>query len=248
MGQRLCLNVFVAGCDEPVLNVYMHWSAYTGATIEVIDRFIGEWHRMLEDIPYKELYDNSKLKDNLCMAMVNAWPGALPQSSEDGDTEVGDVQLRLLGEKMYKTIRCLDGKDKESYDRSNGLIGFTEDSMAGNQDAAEETSDVYLNETTFEVNEISFGVMNIVPEADWYDGYDGRDDESDEDKEKRLFRFDDHQDAYDRYIDDGLIDIDDWSWFKELYEAARDVSKFYVAPSKKMIPELGDRYVLEFIE
>lgn len=249
MGQRLCLNIHIAGVEDPILNVYMHWSAYTGATIEVIDSLINQWHEMLEDIPMKDLYDNHKLKDYLCMAMIKAWPGALPQSSEDGDNEVDDIKLRLLGEKMFQSIRFLDAKTKESFDRSRGLIGFTEDSMAGNSDAAEETSDIYMNESTFRMNEISFGVMCMVPEADWFDDCKDRDGpEAEAECEKRLLRFEDNADAYDRYINDGIIDIDDWGWFKDLYETARSVGKYCVAPSKSLVTDIGDRYVLEFIE
>lgn len=130
MGQRLVIQNFTPFKKEnqeeifPTNAIYYHWSAYTESAIEEIKQL----KRKIENY-YDQFYDSTKNKlDFFNLACLNAVSGIAPQYKQSIN------YIENLLEKTYDTTKV---------DRSEGMIGFTEDDIDHIQYWSEGTVNIY---------------------------------------------------------------------------------------------------------
>ena len=130
MGQRLVIQNFTPFKKEnqeeifPTNAIYYHWSAYTESAIEEIKQL----KRKIENY-YDQFYDSTKNKlDFFNLACLNAVSGIAPQYKQSIN------YIENLLEKTYDTTKV---------DRSEGMIGFTEDDINHIQYWSEGTVNIY---------------------------------------------------------------------------------------------------------
>ena len=130
MGQRLVIQNFTPFKKEnqeeifPTNAIYYHWSAYTESAIEEIKQL----KRKIENY-YDQFYDSTKNKlDFFNLACLNSVSGIAPQYKQSIN------YIENLLEKTYDTTKV---------DRSEGMIGFTEDDIDHIQYWSEGTVNIY---------------------------------------------------------------------------------------------------------
>lgn len=122
MGQRLCMTIKRKG--KPIANAYYHWSGYTGSSYEIV----------------RDVYDyissnNSDDKKYLAIKALESTGATLTRY----DNEFNDIDKLLM----------LDKYDEDDFvignDRNAGLIACFPDSMASNEECAEEFADIDID-------------------------------------------------------------------------------------------------------
>ena len=129
MGQRLVIQNFTPFQKEnqdlttPTNAIYYHWSAYTESAIEEIKQL----KRKVENY-YDQFYDSTTNKlDFFNLACLNAVSGIAPQYKKSV------TYIEKLLEKTY---------DSSNINRTDGMIGFTEDDISHIQYWSEGTVDI----------------------------------------------------------------------------------------------------------
>lgn len=129
MGQRLVIQNFTPFQKEnqedilPTNAIYYHWSAYTESAIEEIKQL----KRKIENY-HDQFYDSTTNKlDFFNLACLNAVSGIAPQYKKSV------TYIEKLLEKTY---------DSSNVNRTNGMIGFTEDDINHIQYWSEGTVDI----------------------------------------------------------------------------------------------------------
>lgn len=129
MGQRLVIQNFTSFQNEiqdptiPTNAIYYHWSAYTESAIEEIKQL----KRKVENY-YDQFYDSATNKlDFFNLACLNAVSGIAPQYKKSV------TYIEKLLEKTY---------DSSNVNRTDGMIGFTEDDINHIQYWSEGTVDI----------------------------------------------------------------------------------------------------------
>lgn len=129
MGQRLVIQNFTPFQKEnqdlttPTNAIYYHWSAYTESAIEEIKQL----KRKVENY-YDQFYDSATNKlDFFNLACLNAVSGIAPQYKKSV------TYIEKLLEKTY---------DSSNVNRTDGMIGFTEDDINHIQYWSEGTVDI----------------------------------------------------------------------------------------------------------
>ena len=129
MGQRLVIQNFTPFQKEnqdlttPTNAIYYHWSAYTESAIEEIKQL----KRKVENY-YDQFYDSTTNKlDFFNLACLNAVSGIAPQYKKSV------TYIEKLLEKTY---------DSSNINRTDGMIGFTEDDINHIQYWSEGTVDI----------------------------------------------------------------------------------------------------------
>ena len=164
MGQRLVIQNFTPFQKEnqedilPTNAIYYHWSAYTESAIEEIKQL----KRKIENY-YDQFYDSTTNKlDFFNLACLNAISGIAPQYKQSIN------YIENLLEKTYDTTKV---------DRSEGMIGFTEDDIDHIQYWSEGTVNIYWvfdenGQPDFEKSTFDFWALlsSDTPEdyKDWY--------------------------------------------------------------------------------
>ena len=130
MGQRLVIQNFTPFQKEnqedilPTNAIYYHWSAYTESAIEEIKQL----KRKVENY-YDQFYDSTTNKlDFFNLACLNAVSGIAPQYKKSV------TYIEKLLEKTYNS---------SNVNRTNGMIGFTEDDIDHIQYWSEGTVNIY---------------------------------------------------------------------------------------------------------
>ena len=130
MGQRLVIQNFTPFQKEnqedilPTNAIYYHWSAYTESAIEEIKQL----KRKVENY-YDQFYDSTTNKlDFFNLACLNAVSGIAPQYKKSV------TYIEKLLEKTY---------DSSNVNRTDGMIGFTEDDINHIQYWSEGTVNIY---------------------------------------------------------------------------------------------------------
>lgn len=253
MGQRLVFTVRFG--DDKLANCYMHWSAYTGASIETTNMFLDALDNFRSENPgilEKAFGDASPegdgtRRDLIVAIMMKAWPGSQPAVNEidgvpelpededpDGTIRRTNLKMFMLGKGMFRTASMLENTPK--YDRNDGIISFTEDTMEKKQSWSEGDVEVYLKEDGI-VQEIYFGVV-------FGDEYQSALDyamEGDEDMTEEKFKDDLYETDHYDYPDCMTMSLEGWSQFVADYDEARTQGKYSMGSAKS-------GYVIQFIE
>lgn len=173
MGQRLVIQNFTPFQKEnqedilPTNAIYYHWSAYTESAIEEIKQL----KRKVENY-YDQFYDSTTNKlDFFNLACLNAVSGIAPQY------EKSVTYIEKLLEKTY---------DSSNVNRTDGMIGFTEDDIDHIQYWSEGTVNIYwvFNEEgkpDFEKSTFDFwALLSSDTPKDYKDWYSKSDSEIEE--------------------------------------------------------------------
>lgn len=236
------MSVYTPACEDgPLVNVYKHWSAYTGASIEEADQFINAYGEWADENPEeKKIFGKTdeasiaRQKEIIALVMMKAWPRAHPagfhkdgitEYDSDKDPEAGekyaaDVKMLLMAKGMPNLAAKL--QDVFSYDRNEGLIGVTEHAIEDYQSWSEGDVDIRID-SEGNIYELYFGVLWG---SEWAEAV-----EECEHGEKEL-----KKEIYDTEFctddDFGVFDMADWEKFKDIYDAARAAGKFKIGCKK----------------
>lgn len=121
MGQRLNLEICID--NEPLANVYYHWSGYTQAALQLADDFINGVTRLQAGSK------NDKLVPIVLTALRNSGAGL----SEKEAAALIERFPDLIGQPVSRPAL------EKDLNRNNGLIAFSEDGMNETRCCAEAT-------------------------------------------------------------------------------------------------------------
>lgn len=230
MGQRLVLSVKALGKEGTLVNVYMHWAAYTGSAIEVTDQFIRAYKNWAKLNPTeKRIFGETdkdaiaRQKEIIAMLMMDCWKGALPgfENIEDAST----IKLHLLTNGMLDLAMRLP--DTLEHDRNAGLIGVTESAINYYQSNSEGDVEVFIDEDG-DIREIYFG---IVWSSEWSEACEEyADDDELGTKEQQLLK-----DLYETdFVDNDRsnFSLEEWDEFKDICNIAWDEGKEKIGSKK----------------
>lgn len=131
MGQRLVMNIYEDDGDEPIVNVYFHWSAYSRAAYYEASRFIDA------------LY-NIERTGSTTLNVIQA---------------LESFGARVLEDDRELVIKDFDYKPREdNIDRNEGLIAYSKDLKDNNMIYAEGEMDIFLNNET--INNLCFWITD----------------------------------------------------------------------------------------
>ena len=241
MGQRLVISIRNMELGETLVNVYKHWSAYTGSAIEETNQFIDVYNEWAKTHPSeKTIFGKTdqasvnRQKEIIAILMMEAWPGAHPagfkedvkEYDETTDPEEAcakyatDVKMFLVSMGMMELASKLG--DVFSYNRNDGLIGITESGIQDYQDWSEGDVDILIN-TNGDIQEIYFGVM-------WGNTYQEAldDEESEDDLLECMYETD-----FVNNDDFGVFTMDDWYEFNRIVDEAWKAGKYKIGSKKK---------------
>lgn len=248
MGQRLVLSVRTQEREDPIANVYKHWSAYTGSSIEDANQFIEAYQNWAHLNPEeKKVFgktDDASLarqREIVTLLMMDCWPGAHPAGfrAKDGFTEydedkdpdaaekhAAEVKLYLLSQGMTELAARL--QDKFSYDRNEGLIGITKNAIEDNQSWSEGDVDIMID-SSGDIRELYFGVMWGQEWGEACEEYEEKPGgpTAEEQLEEDIFETD-----FVNCDDFGVFTLEDWKKFLEIYDQARTAGKYKIGSKK----------------
>lgn len=249
MGQRLVLSVRTQAREEALVNVYMHWSAYTGSSIEVANQFIeayGNWAHLNpgEKKIFAKTDDASvaRQKEIITMLMMDCWPGAHPagfrakdefiEYDEDKDPDAGEkhateVKMWMVANGMPNLAARL--KDKFEYNRNDGLIGITENAIEDYQSWSEGDVDIMIDEETGDIRELYFGVMWG---QEWGEACEEYEEEPGGPTAEEQLEADIYETDFVNADDFGVFTLADWSKFLDVYDKARAAGKYKIGSKK----------------
>lgn len=248
MGQRLVLSVRTEEREDPIANVYKHWSAYTGSSIEDANQFIEAYQNWAHLNPEeKKVFgktDDASLarqKEIITMLMMDCWPGAHPAGfrAKDGFTEydedkdpdaaekhAADVKLYLLSQGMTELAARL--QDKFSYDRNEGLIGITKNAIEDYQSWSEGDVDIMID-SSGDIRELYFGVMWG---QEWNEACEEYEEEPGGPTAEDQLKADVFETDFVNCDDFGVFTLEDWKKFLEIYDQARTAGKYKIGSKK----------------
>lgn len=249
MGQRLVLSVRTQNKEGALVNVYMHWSAYTRSSIEVATQFIeayGNWaHLNPEEKKIFAKTDDASVarqKEIITMLMMDCWPGAHPAGfrAKDGFTEYNEDKDPDAAEKHaaeVKTWMVANGmpnlaarlQDKFTYDRNEGLIGITENAIDDYHSWSEGDVDILIDEDSGDIRELYFGVMWG---QEWKEACDEYEVEAGGPTAEEQLEEDIYETDFVNADDFGVFTLADWSKFLDIYNKARAAGKYKIGSKK----------------
>lgn len=248
MGQRLVLSVRTEEREDPIANVYKHWSAYTGSSIEDANQFIEAYQNWAHLNPEeKKVFgktDDASLarqREIVTMLMMDCWPGAHPAGfrAKDGFTEydedkdpdaaekhAADVKLYLLSQGMTELAARL--QDKFSYDRNEGLIGITKNAIKDYQSWSEGDVEIMID-SSGDIRELYFGVMWG---QEWNEACEEYEEEPGGPTAEDQLKADVFETDFVNCDDFGVFTLEDWKKFLEIYDQARTAGKYKIGSKK----------------
>lgn len=249
MGQRLVLSVRTQAREGVLVNVYMHWSAYTGSSIEVANQFIeayGNWARLNPEekrvFTKKDVDSVARQKEIITMLMMDCWPGAHPggfgakdgfveyDEMEDPDADekhATEVKMWMVGNGMPNLAARL--QDKFSYNRNEGLIGITKNAIEDYQSWSEGDVDIMIDEDTGDIAELYFGVMWG---QEWKEVCEEYEQEPGGPTPEEQLEGDIYETDFANCDDFGVFTLADWSKFLDIYDKARAAGKYKIGSKK----------------
>lgn len=138
MGQRLIMNIHKDRGEEPIINVYYHWSAYSRSAYYEAQDFINA---------YDSIKKTGVLETDIIMALENIGARVKIEDRQYIHEQLGFEPL------------------EDSLDRNKGLIALSEEQRLTNLDYAEGEIHIYMNDKDidnlcfWEENEIEFYEM-----------------------------------------------------------------------------------------
>ena len=247
MGQRLVLSVRTEEREDPIVNVYKHWSAYTGSSIEDANQFIEAYQNWAHLNPEeKKVFgkaDDASLarqREIVTLLMMDCWPGAHPagfgaaegfteydrDDPESAEKHAAEVKLYLLGQGMNELAARL--KDKFSYDRNEGLIAITDKEIASNHSYSEGDVDIMID-SSGDIRELYFGVMWG---QEWNEACDEYEVEPGGPTAEDQLKEDVFETDFVNCDDFGVFTLADWKRFLEIYDQARAAGKYKIGSKK----------------
>lgn len=245
MGQRLVIAIRTEAADDTVVNVYKHWSAYTGSAIEETDQFIEGYNQWMDEHPEdKKAFGKNdaasitRQKEIIAIIMMNIWPGAHPahfhgdvEITDDDDNYAAAVKMFLVANGMPNLAAKL--KDHFEYDRNQGLIGITKKGIDNYTSWSEGDVDIYINKDG-DIKELYFGVM-------WLQEWDEAKAEFIENEEldgltdaqvEAKMEDEIYYSELPNMDDFGSFSIDEWKEFKNICDACWDDGKYKFGSKK----------------
>ena len=135
MGQRLVMSIYDEDDEEPIVNVYFHWSAYSMAAYCEADKFINA------------LY-NIERTGSTTLDVI--------QALESFGARVLEGDRELVKRDFSYEPR------KDDMNRNEGLIAYSEELKNNNMSYAEGEIEIFLNNET--INNICFWITDNVEE------------------------------------------------------------------------------------
>ena len=138
MGQRLIMSIHKDRWEEPIINVYYHWSAYSRSAYCEAQDFINA---------YDSIKKTGVLETDIIMALENIGARVKIEDRQYIHEQLGFEPL------------------EDSLDRNKGLIALSEEQRLTNLDYAEGEIHIYMNDKDidnlcfWEENEIEFYEM-----------------------------------------------------------------------------------------
>lgn len=138
MGQRLIMSIYKDRGEEPIINVYYHWSAYSRSAYCEAQDFINA---------YDSIKKTGVLETDIIMALENIGARVKIEDRQYIHEQLGFEPL------------------EDSLDRNKGLIALSEEQRLTNLDYAEGEIHIYMNDKDidnlcfWEENEIEFYEM-----------------------------------------------------------------------------------------
>ncbi len=138
MGQRLIMSIHKDRGEEPIINVYYHWSAYSRSAYCEAQDFINA---------YDSIKKTGVLETDIIMALENIGARVKIEDRQYIHEQLGFEPL------------------EDSLDRNKGLIALSEEQRLTNLDYAEGEIHIYMNDKDidnlcfWEENEIEFYEM-----------------------------------------------------------------------------------------
>lgn len=138
MGQRLIMSIHKDRGEEPIINVYYHWSAYSRSAYCEAQDFINA---------YDSIKKTGVLETDIIMALENIGARVKIEDRQYVHEQLGFEPL------------------EDSLDRNKGLIALSEEQRLTNLDYAEGEIHIYMNDKDidnlcfWEENEIEFYEM-----------------------------------------------------------------------------------------
>ena len=138
MGQRLIMSIHKDRGEEPIINVYYHWSAYSRSAYCEAQDFINA---------YDSIKKTGMLETDIIMALENIGARVKIEDRQYVHEQLGFEPL------------------EDSLDRNKGLIALSEEQRLTNLDYAEGEIHIYMNDKDidnlcfWEENEIEFYEM-----------------------------------------------------------------------------------------
>lgn len=139
MGQRLIMNIHKDRGEEPIINVYYHWSAYSRSAYCEAQDFINA---------YDSIEKTGVLETDIIMALENIGARVKIEDRQYVHEQLGFEPL------------------EDSLDRNKGLIALSEEQRLTNLDYAEGEIQIFMNDKDidnlcfWEENEIEFYEMH----------------------------------------------------------------------------------------